>query len=120
MNNLQVLHKFWSGFDLPAYDETTVPLQASTPYITYEVAEDFFGSPRQISASLWYRSTSWTEITEKSKEISQKITRGGIMIPTDEGAIWIKLGTPWAQRMPDSTDDSIRRIVLAIEVEFIS
>ena len=42
------------------------------------------------------------------------------MIPTDEGAIWIKLGTPWAQRMSDSTDDSIRRIVLAIEVEYIS
>ena len=50
MNNLQALHKFWSGFDLPAYDETTVPVQASTPYITYEVAEDFFGSPRQLAA----------------------------------------------------------------------
>lgn len=120
MDNSQALDKFWNGFGLPAYDFTTVPDDAETPYITYEVADDAFGNQRQLSANLWYRSTSWEEITKKAKEISQFITRGGIMIPTDDGAIWIKTGTPWAQRLEEPDDDSIRRIVLAIEVEFIS
>lgn len=120
MDNIQALDEFWNGFGLPAYDETTVPDDLETPYITYETAEDFFGSPRQLSASLWYRSKSWEAITKKAKEISQFITRGGIIKKTDDGAIWIKTGTPWAQRMSESSDDSIRRLILAIEIEFIS
>lgn len=120
MDNVQALNKFWNGFGLPAYDYTTVPKDVTMPYITYEVAEDFFGSQRQLAASLWYRSTSWKEITEKAKEISQFISRGGIMIPTDDGAMWIKIGTPWAQRLEEATDDSVRRIVLSVEIEFIS
>ena len=119
MDSVQTLHKFWSGFGLPAYDETTVPDDAKVPYITYEASDDFFGSNLSLTASLWYRSTSWQAITEKEKEIANAISLGGKMLQCDEGAIWIKRGTPWAQRMSDSSDNMIRRIVLNIELESI-
>lgn len=118
MNSAQALHNFWSGFGLPAYDENTVPDEAQLPYITYEMGDDFFDNPMARSASIWYRSTSWSEITEKEQEIADFIGRGGRSIACDGGGIWIKRGTPWAQRMQESSD-MIRRIVLNLEVEFI-
>ena len=119
MNVMQTLQFFWSGFGLPAYDEHTVPGDAKLPYITYEASKDFFGSELVQTASIWYRSSSWTEITEKEQQIADFIGRGGRMVNCDEGAFWIKRGRPWAQRMDDPSDDMIRRIVLNYEIEFI-
>lgn len=119
MNVEQRIHAFWSGFGLPAYDENTVPDDAKMPYITYESVNDYFGSDRTVSASLWYRSSSWQEITEKQEEISTFIGRGGIITITEDGGLWIKRGTPWANRMSESTDDKVRRIALNINIEFL-
>ena len=119
MTPLQALHNFWSGFSIPAYDENTVPDDAALPYITYEASKDFFGPAIAQSASIWYRSPSWADITAKEQEIAAYIGRGGLMIGCEGGAIWIKRGQPWAQRQPDASDDAIRRIVLNLEVEFL-
>lgn len=119
MNTAQALQNFWSGFNLPAYDENTVPDNATIPYITYESSDDFFGSQSAMSASLWYRSPSWVEITEKEQEIADFIGRGGRMIAVDNGGIWINRGQPWAQRMSEPSDEMVRRIVLNYEIEFI-
>lgn len=119
MNKTQALYNFWSDFELNAYDETSVPDSAQLPYITYENADDSFGNEIAISASVWYRSTSWKDVTEKVVEISDAITRGGKLIVYDGGAFWIRKGSPWAQRMSDGSDDSIRRIVLNLVIEFL-
>lgn len=119
MNAMQALQAFWSSFGLPAYSEYTVPDNAKFPYITYEASDDFFGEILGLTVSLWYRSPSWAAITEKSQEIADFIGRGGRSIACDGGAIWIKWGTPWAQRLDDPADSMIRRIVLNLEVEFI-
>lgn len=119
MNKMQTLHSFWSGFKLKAYDENSVPDEARLPYITYEVASDSFDNPLALTASLWYRSSSWAEITEKEQEISDFITRGGRMVAYDDGAMWIQKDSPWAQRMNDDSDDMVRRIVLNISIEFL-
>lgn len=118
MDSAQVLNAFWSGFDLPAYDENRVPDDAALPRITYETADDSFGNEVALSASLWYYGPSWKDITNKSLEIKQAISRGGKMIKTDTGAVWIKRGTPFAQRMGDD-NDMLRRIVINISAEFI-
>jgi len=129
MNKIQTLHSFWSGFGLKAYDENSVPEQVDNgsggktklepPYITYEVITDEFGRMLSLTASLWYRSASWAEITAKEQQISDFITRGGRMIAYDGGAMWIQKGSPWAQRMGDPSDEMIRRIVLNIVIEFL-
>jgi len=119
MDKLQTLHAFWNGFGLKAYDETSVPDGVSLPYITYEAADDYFGNTVVKSASLWYRSSSWAEITAKEQEISDFITRGGRMLKYDGGAMWIQRASPWAQRMDEPSDDMMRRIVLSYEIEFL-
>lgn len=119
MSISEVLCNFWSGFGLSAYDENTVPDEAVIPYITYETSDDFFGSDRSLSASIFYRSPSWVDVTQKEQEIAEYIGRGGRMLACDGGAIWIKRGSPWAQRMAEPSDSMVRRIVLNYEIEFI-
>lgn len=123
MNRIQALHNFWSGFGLTAYDENTVPDNAMDltggKYITYDVTDSEWGDEVALMANLWYRSDSWKDITEKAMEIGDYITRGGIMIDCDEGAVWVKKAPAFAQRMSHEGYDQIRRIVLSIEVEFI-
>lgn len=119
MNKSQAIHKFWSSFGLPAYDQYTIPLDTKMPYITYSVSEAEFEYPTMLTGSLWYRSQSWEDITLKSYEISKDITNGGKIIPLEDGKLWIYRGNPFAQRMSD-TDDTVRRIVLNIVAEFFT
>lgn len=115
----QALNNFWNSFGIPAYDENSVPDEAALPYITYSVGIDDFNRPVSLSASIWYRTTSWVEITNKQNQISETIGLGGIMIPYNTGSIWIKKGSPFSQRI-SSEDNSIRRIFMNIEAEFIN
>lgn len=123
MDSMQALHVFWSSFGLKAYDENTVPDNAMTgnggKYLTYSVSTGYFDDLVTLSASLWYKSTSWAEITQKAAEIGETIGYGGKLIPFDGGHIWIQRGTPFSQRMADE-DDTIRRIYLNIESEFLT
>lgn len=119
MNKIQALHSFWSGFGLMAYDATSVPDEVQLPYITYEVSSGDFGMQLAQTANLWYRSASWAEITQKEMQIADFIGRGGVLVSYDDGAFWIRKGTPWSQRLSDETDDTVRRIVLNVETEFI-
>lgn len=121
MDREQTLHQFWSSFGLKAYDENTVPdnAMADDKYLTYSVVVSNFDEPSLASASLWYKSTSWAGITAKSEEINAALGRGGKVLPFDHGYLWIKRGTPFAQRMGDD-DDTIRRIYLNVELEYIT
>lgn len=119
MDKFQTLHTFWSSFGLPAYDENTVPDNAVLPYITYEVQSSNFGNSVALTASLWYRDTGWAKITAKQEQIADFIGRGGRQIAYDNGSMWIQMGTPFAQRMGEQDDDTIRRIVMNITAEFM-
>lgn len=120
MTKAAAIYQFWSGFGLTAYDENTVPTDAAFPYITYQLVTDSFDREIPITASIWYRSESWTAINAKTEEISQKISRGGKVISCDGGAIWLKRGQPFAQNMGDESDDLIKRKYLNITAEFMT
>lgn len=123
MDKQQALHQFWSGFGWAAYDENTVPDNAMERfdghYITYSVVTSALDEPIPISANLWMRDTSWAAITQKANAISEYIGIGGVVIPFDDGYLWICRGTPFSQRMPDE-DDTIRRIYINLMAEFLS
>ena len=112
------LYEFYSQF-LPAYEETAVPDDATLPYITYDIVTDSWGSETALTCSVWYRSTSWAQCNAKTREIGDTIGLGGIVLPCDGGAIWLKRGTPFAQNMTDD-DDDIRRKYINITAEFIT
>lgn len=123
MDKEQALHKFWSSFGLTAYDENTVPDNAMIAnggkYLTYNVATASLDEPVPLFANLWYKSSSWAEITQKTNEIAEEIGRGGKLIPFEGGYIWICRGVPFSQRMADD-DDTIRRIYINVMAEYLS
>lgn len=120
MTKAAAIYKFWNNFGLTAYEENSVPDEAAFPYITYQLVTDSFDREIPLSASIWYRSESWTGINAKTEEISQKISRGGKIISCDGGAIWLKRGQPFAQSMGDESDDLIKRKYLNITAEFVT
>lgn len=120
MTKAAAIYKFWNSLGLTAYEENTVPDDAAFPYITYQLVTDSFDREIPLTASLWYRSESWTAINAKAEEISQKIGRGGKIIAFDGGAIWLKRGQPFAQNMRDESDDLIKRKYLNITAEFMT
>lgn len=118
MSEAQALYQFFAGFSWPAYDENTVPDDAVLPYITYETAVSSFGEPTAINASLWDRSMSWKTVQQKADQIMAALDNGGFV--STDNRLWIKMGTPFQQRMAEPEDYGIRRIVLNLEAEFLN
>lgn len=115
----QGLHSFWSSFDLPAYDETDVPENATMPYITYDARVSGFEDTTALSASVWYRSTSWTAISQKADEIARALTPYKLIPLEDNQYLFLIQGSPFAQRMPDE-DSAIRRIYINVMGEYFT
>lgn len=120
MDKWEALHEFWAGFGIPAYDENTVPHEAVMPYITYTVSTDGLDAPVALTASLYYRTKRWDEISQKADEIARAITNmNPPALPFETGRLYITKGSPFAQRMPEA-DDSVRRIDINITAEFFT
>jgi hypothetical protein len=117
MDKWQALHTFWSGFGLVAYDENTVPDYAELPYITYSASIGELDEKVYLTASIWYRSNSWAEVSQKAEGIGDLIG-GGYGVPYSGGRLWITKTVPFAQRMSEETDLQIRRILLQVNAEF--
>lgn len=121
MDKEQTMHDFFSSFGWKAYDENTVPDDAEMPRITYGLSTDSLDNVVSIAISLWDKSYSWASVTHKAQEISEALTfMHPPAIPCEGGRIFIKPGTPFTQRMSDSSDSMIRRLYINLEVEFFT
>lgn len=117
------IYEFWNSFEMPAYEENSVPTGEDAPkfpYITYQLVTDSLGNEVAMTASLWYRGTSWVEANAKTEEISQRIGRKGAVLDCNGGKVWIKRGTPFAQNMSDESDNLIKRKYLNITAEYLT
>lgn len=123
MNKWQAIDKFWNSFGIPAYDANTVKTGRDSPkmpYITYNALTGSVGQNLDLTASLWYKGYSWQEASEKADEIAKAIGYGFTLVDVDDGYIYITLGQPFAQRMNDPEDDSIRRVYIILNAEFLT
>ena len=111
------IQTLWSSFGLTAYDENTIPDNAVLPYITYSASVGELDEAVYLTASVWYRSNSWTEVSQKAEEISDLIG-GGMGVEYNGGRLWVTKASPFAQRLADASDTQIRRIVLQVTGEF--
>lgn len=117
------IYEFWNSLEMPAYEENSVPTGEDAPkfpYITYQLVTDSLGNEVAMTASLWYRGTSWVEANAKTEEISQRIGRKGAVLNCNGGKVWIKRGTPFAQNMGDESDNLIKRKYLNITAEYLT
>ena len=109
---------YWSSFGMPAYQELTVPDDAKMPYITYQTANGQLGGVVNVSASVYYKGTSWAAIMQEVSQMEKVIDRSVLI----DGGI-MKVRKPlsnFAQPMSEAGDTKIRRILLTVEIEFLS
>ena len=120
MDKYQALYQFFSSFDIPAYEENSVPSgddAPAFPYLTYSLNTAYALDETSLSVSLWYRSPSQAEINLKTAEIAQGIGQAKT-VPCEEGAVIIRPGVPFAQGMSDETDPMIKRKVINLSANF--
>lgn len=120
MDKWQAIDSFWQIFNIPAYEESSVPDDAGFPRITYQVSTDSIGNPQFMTASIWYANSRWQEVSKKADEIAQAIATMQKPIALDSGYLWIVKGNPFAQHMSDPDDPTIRRVVLNIQAEYLT
>lgn len=127
MDKAQALNSFWNSFDCTAideqsaYDEDTMEdMSIDFPYITYETATSNFDNEVALTANLWDKSTSWARITELADRIAEDIGYGGKILKLDNGYVWLKLRSPFAQRLPVDNNDNIRRILINITADYLT
>lgn len=117
MTKEAAIQSFFESFGLNAYPATSVPTGADAPefpYITYNAPTDSDLERLSVNASVYYRSTSWTGVNAKVRQISEAIGRG-ITVDCDEGGIVVRKGTPFSQPMGDDSDNMVKRKVLNFE-----
>lgn len=120
MTKAAAMQAFWESFGLPAYEESSVPPDASFPRITYQFVSDSIGSPVFFSVSVWYKSTSWVQANAKKDEISKRIGIGGKRLQYDGGFCWLLRGRPFDQSSGDPENPNIKRKILNIAAEYMS
>ena len=127
MNSAQALQAFWSSFEWAAIDEQSSydddvmeALEIPDKYIAYEAAVSELGEPVSLTASLWHRTSKWTEIEGKANEIFEAIGLGGVKVPYDGGQLWITRRMPFSRRGPTVQDLEWRRIIININAEYLS
>ena len=123
MDKWQAIDAFWNSFGIPAYDENTVATGGDSPqmpYITYNAISGSVGQNLSLTASLWYKGYSWEDISRKADQIAEAIGYGYTLVNVDGGYVYITLGQPFAQRMNDPEDDSIRRMYIILNAEFLT
>lgn len=119
MDKTQAFYQLWSGFRIPAYDETSVPDDAQFPYITYQVITDELDYPVFPTASVWYKDTSWEDIDVKIIEIAGRLAQLRPIELDGGGYMYVTKGSPFAQRMAED-DRTVKRYILNIGVEFLT
>lgn len=122
MTKEAALYAFFSTFGIPAYAETSVPSDAEFPYLTYSLTTAAFGEGDvNITVNLWYYTDSETVVNAKAREIGTVIGRGGRIVFCDDGAIWIKRGSPFSQAVEGQGDnDKIKRRYINVDLEYIT
>lgn len=115
------IYQFLSSFGIPAYAATSVPDQATFPYISYElVVGKWFADEVNMTVNVWYRTESEAQPNAKVREIGERIGMGGVLLHCDGGVLWVKKGSPWAQAVTvEGEDEKVKRRYVNINIEFL-
>lgn len=114
----QVIHSFFSGFQIPAYLEENIPDDATLPYITYTFSVPEWNEQTSLQVRVWYEGNSVVPVFTKVDEILNAVGYGGISIPFNTGSVVIYKDNPTVQLQPyDSPDRDIKVAYLNLILE---
>lgn len=114
------IYQFMGSFGIPAYAATSVPVDASFPYITYDLVEgDVLSGEVNVPVNVWYRTESEAQPNAKVREMFTRIGLGGVTLPCDGGMLWVKRGSPWAQAVTvEGEDEMVKRRYVNVNIEY--
>ena len=114
------LQSFFNSI-MPSYASSSVPDNATLPYLTYElITSAWNGGEVGLTVNMWFRTTSEKEPNAAVDKLSNAIGLGGVQLPCDDGVIWLKRGSPWAQSLTDETDKTIKRRYINVTAEYLT
>lgn len=115
------IYQFLASFGIPAYAATSVPDQATFPYISYElVVGEWLADEVNMTVNVWYRTESEAQPNAKVREIGERIGMGGVLLHCDGGVLWVKKGSPWAQAVTvEGEDEKVKRRYVNINIEYL-
>lgn len=114
------LQSFFNGI-MPSYAASSVPDDATLPYLTYElITSAWNGGEVGLTVNMWFRTTSEKEPNAAVDKLSKAIGLGGVFLHCDDGVIWLKRGSPWAQSLTDATDKTIKRRYINVTAEYLT
>lgn len=118
MTKEEALYKFFSEFGLTAYPSNAVPNDTTFPWLTYSTPIGYDGNV-SAEVNLWYHTESEATPNLKADEISKALGIGGVVLPYDGGAIWIKRDNPFSQSLTDENDVTIKRRQINLIYEYL-
>ena len=111
----------WFNKFMTFYPSTAVPDDATFPYGTYEAVFGAWDSGEiALIVNLWFYTESEATPNAKAQELADAIGMGGVIIPCDEGAIWLKRGSPWCQSLTDEASPTIKRRYINVTAEYLT
>ena len=114
------LQSFFDGI-ITYYDASAVPDDATLPYLTYDlITSAWNGGEVGLTVNMWFRTTSEKEPNAAVDKLSKAIGLGGVFLHCDDGVIWLKRGSPWAQSLTDATDKTIKRRYINVTAEYLT
>ena len=114
------LQSFFDGI-MTSYAASAVPDNATLPYLTYDFVTSSWGNGEvNLPVNMWFRTTSEKEQNAAVESLSKAIGLGGIQLSCDDGVIWLKRGSPWAQSLTDETDKTIKRRYINVTAEYLT
>ena len=114
------LQSFFDGI-MTSYAASAVPDDATLPYLTYElITSAWDGGEVGLTVNMWFRTTSEKDPNAAVDKLSKAIGLGGVFLHCDDGVIWLKRGSPWAQSMTDATDKTIKRRYINVTAEYLT
>lgn len=121
MTKEAAIQAFFSRFGLPAMTSAAVGNDQTFPYLTYDLATGAWGDGETaIGVNLWFYTESEKIPNEKARELSAAIGMGGVLLPCDGGAIWLKRGVPFCQSLHEESDPNIKRRYINVSAEFFT
>lgn len=122
MRKDKALYNWFQQFDIPFYPTTALPPAKDIifPYGTYEPIFGRSGDITNISVNLYYLTESEATPNAKADEIGDAIGMGGVIVECDEGAMWIRTGSPFSQGLLDPDNQNIKRRYIQTSIEFLT
>lgn len=116
------IYQWMGGFGIPAYASSSVPSDATYPYITYDlVLGEWLGGDVNMPVNVWYRTESEAAPNAKVREIHDAIGLGGVTLQCDGGILWLKRGSPWAQAVTiEGEDEKVKRRYVNVNIEYMT